>query len=91
MPNGEQLNEQLEFEERIKAMLPDDRTVFIAKQVYTITTKFDDIDKKVTKLDGKVDNLSLGGVSKKTSAVSGGATGGIIAAIMIVVDYFLKR
>ncbi len=68
MPNGDDLNEQLEFEERIKAMTPEDRTVFIAKQVYALTSK--------------VDTLAVGGISKRTSATTGGITAAVIIGIV---------
>lgn len=64
MPNGDELNDQLEFEERIKAMTPDDRTVFIAKQVYALTNK--------------VECLSTGGTTKKASAATSGITAAVI-------------
>ena len=67
-PESGDLNEQLEFEERIKTMSLDDRTVFIAKQVYALTTK--------------VECLSVGGISKKASATSGGITAGIIVGVI---------
>ena len=75
MPNGDALNEQLEFEERIKSMTPDDRIIFVAKQTYALTTRFDI-------LDTKLDNLGVGGVGKKTSVVSGGVTAGVIVGII---------
>ena len=82
MPNGEALNEELEFEERMKAKSPDDRTIFIAKQTYALINKFDSMDKKVDALDVKFDSFSVGGVSKKASAASGGITAAIIVGII---------
>jgi len=79
MSNGDELNEQLEFEERIKSMPPDERTIFIAKQTYALTNKFDSLDKKL-------DNYAGMGVSRKTSA----ATGGITAAVLLGIVEGLK-
>lgn len=91
MPNGEELNEQLEFEERIKDMPSEDRTIFIAKQAYALTNKFGSIERKVDALDVKFDNFNGVGISKKTSAVSGGITGGIIAVAIALIEYFRGR
>ncbi len=83
MPNGEALNEQLEFEERIKDMSLDDRTIFIAKQTYALTNKFDDIDRKIADLDTKFDSFTIeGGSSKRVSAATGGITAAIIVGIV---------
>jgi hypothetical protein len=72
---GDELNEQLEFEERIKAMSPDDRTIFIAKQTYALTSKVD-------AMDVKLDGINGGGTTKKASALSGGITAGVIVGII---------
>ncbi len=82
MANGEALNEQLEFEERIQKMPPDERTVFIAKQTYALTNKFDSIDKKVTDLDAKFDNFNGIGINKKTVATTSGITTAILIGIV---------
>ena len=58
MPNGSELTNQLEFEERIKSIPPEERIIFIAKQTYTLTTKFDSMNKKFTDLDTKLDNIT---------------------------------
>jgi len=82
VPNGDELNEQLEFEERMKAMPPDDRTIFIAKQTYALANKFDAMDKKFTDLDTKFDNFNGTGVNKKTVATTSGITSAIIVGII---------
>lgn len=82
MPNGEDLNEQLEFEERIQKMSSDDRTIFIAKQTYALTNKFDGIDRKVTALNTRFDTFNGVGISKKTSATTGGITAAVIIGIV---------
>ena len=77
MPNGDELNEQLEFEERIKAMTPDDRSIFIAKQVYALT--------------GKVDTLASNGISKRMVATTSGITVTTIIAIVEGIRALLGR
>ena len=84
MPNGVELNEQLEFEERMRALSSEERQIFISKQVYALNDKFGE-------LETKIDSISVIGVSKKTSALSGGITGGIIAGIITAVEYLTKR
>jgi len=68
MPNGDELNEQLEFEERIRSMSADDRTIFIAKQVYALTTK--------------VDALNGVGANRKVVAATSGITAATIIGIV---------
>jgi len=83
MPNGSILNEELEFSERITHMTPDERTIFVAKQTYTLTTKFDNISTKVDALDTKFDEcISGNGANKKTSGVTGGVTAAVIVGIV---------
>lgn len=75
MPNGEALNENLEFIERIKRMPPDERSLEMARLTYSLVEKVD-------ALDTKMDNLSMGGISKKASAASGGITAAVIIGIV---------
>ena len=79
---ADELNEQLEFEERIKTMPPDDRTIFIAQQTYFLTSKVDKINTKVDCLDTKLDNFAISGITKKTSATTGGITAAVIIGIV---------
>ncbi len=90
-PDGEALNEQLEFDERIKAMLPDDRTIFIAKQAYVLTNKLDNMEKKVTALDTKFDNFNGIGVNKKTIATTSGITSAIIVGVIEGIKLILGK
>lgn len=85
MPNGEALNEELEFEERIKNLSPDERSIFLAKQAYALTSKFDRLEKKFDECSG------MGYANKKVSALSGGLTGGIAAVLIVVIQYFRSR
>ena len=75
MPNSGDLNEQLEFEERIKSMPSDERTIFIAKQTYALTNKFDAIDKKL-------DSLTGNGINRKAVATTSGITSALIVGII---------
>ena len=77
MPDSDSLNEQLEFEERIRSMTPDDRTIFIAKQVYSLANK--------------VDNLSGNGVSKKIVATTSGFTTAIVIGIIEGIKAIIGR
>ncbi len=81
MPNGEDLNELLEFEKRIKEMPSEDRSIFIARQTYTLMTKMDGLDKK---FDETIE------YKKKVSAISGGVSGGIIAGIITLFEFFRR-
>jgi len=92
MPDGNEINEQLEFIERIKAMPPDERSLETARLTYTLVSKVDVLDTKVTSLDTKFDDcISGNGSNKKTSAISGGVTGGIIATVIALIEYFKGR
>ncbi len=75
MPNGNQLNEQLEFEERVKALSPDERSIFIANQTYTLVNKVDNLSVKFDSFNGT-------GVNKKTIATTSGITSAIIVGII---------
>ncbi len=77
MPNGDVINDRLEFQERIKAMPVEERTTETALMIYDLITK--------------VETLAVGGTSKKASAMSGGITGGIIAAGIALAEYFRPR
>ncbi len=72
MSNGEYINERLEFQERIKTMPPDERTMETALMVYDLGRKFDEC----------IAN------KKRVSALSGGISGAIIAGIIALIEYF---
>ncbi len=67
-PNGDVINDRLEFQERIKAMPIEERTTEAALMIYDLITK--------------VESLSVGGTSKKTSAASGAVTAGVVVGII---------
>jgi len=92
MSNGEAINEQLEFMERIRQMPPDDRSLEMARLTYTLTGKVDGLGKTVAALDTKFDECITGtGTSKKASALSGGLSGMAMAIIIGVIEYFRPR
>lgn len=72
MSNGKEINERLEFQERIKVMESEERTVETALMVYDLGRRFDEC----------IDN------KKKVSAISGGISGAIIAGIIALIEYF---
>jgi len=76
MPSDD-LNEQLEFEERMKSMSPDDRTIFIAKQVYSLTNK--------------VECLTGIGTSKKVVATTSGITTAIIIGVIEAIKLMIGK
>ncbi len=77
MPNGEEINERLEFQERIKKLPVEDRTTETALMVYDLSQKIDVV------IDSKI--------SKKVGAVSGGITAAITSIIIGVIHYFITR
>jgi len=81
MPNGNELNELMEFENHFKEKLPDERLLFIAQQTYYLTNKVDSLNIKFD------DCISGNTNNKKTSAVSGGISGGIMAGIALLIEY----
>jgi hypothetical protein len=88
MPNGDALNDQLEFEERINTMDLNGRSIFNAKGIYALSIKVDVLNDKFDALDKKFDEcLDNGGANKKASAISGGITGGIVGVIIAVIEY----
>ncbi len=84
MPNGEAINEQLEFTERIRAMSSDDRSIYTAQKVYELTIKYEKLNNK---FDSCFDNRS----NKKTSIATGGIAGFAVAVIIGIIEYFTKR
>lgn len=76
------LNEQLEFEERMRSMSPDDRQVFIANQTYALCKQFDNMEQKISDIDTKFDNLNGLGVNRKTIATTSGITSAIIIGLI---------
>ncbi len=78
MANGEQINERLEFQERMKGLPTDfDRTMETALMLYDLSHKFDEA----------IDTNK----NKKISAISGGITGGIMGGIMLLIEYLRGR
>ena len=75
--NGEAINERLEFQERIKGLPPEERTMETALMLYDLSHKFDEA----------IDTNK----NKKISAISGGITGGIMGGIMVAIEYFRGR
>jgi hypothetical protein len=92
MANGEDLNNQLEFIERITKMKPSERTLETARLTYSLVGKVDSLSSKVDTLDTKFDECGItGGNTKKTSAISGGAVAFVVSVIAGVVSYFTNK
>ena len=77
MSNGKDINERLEFQERIKIMPIEERTTETALMIYDLSHKFDGC-------------VNIKG-SKKAGAVSGGITATIISVVIAVIEYFRGR
>ncbi len=69
MPNGEQINDRLEFQKRIKDMPLEERTSETALMVYDLSHKFDTLSFR-------------GEVSRKTVATTSGITSAVIIGII---------
>jgi hypothetical protein len=85
MPNGDELNEQLEFKQRIKSMTLEERSVFNAEGIYALTEKMEALG---TKMDScLIDN-------KKSAEKFGAASGGLISIVVGIIaglfNYFTK-
>ncbi len=77
MPNGEELNTQLEFKERVKAMPVEERTVFIAEQIFLLTQQ--------------ITSLNIHATARKAGLTTGGVAGTVMAIIIGIINYFLRR
>ena len=80
MPNGNELNEQLEFEERIRRWSEPEQ--FIARQVYKMASACPAHDRRIKALE---DN------TKKSAGITGGISGTITGTIVGIISYFTGR
>ena len=69
MPNGKQINDRLEFQERIKSLPVEERTTETALMVYDLTHKFDEY------ATGKRDGAITGGISGTITGILIGVIG----------------
>ena len=84
MPNGDALNEQLEFMERMKKMSLEERSFEMARLSYTLVTKVEALDSKFN------DCISNKG-SKKMSATTSGITAAVIIGLVEGIKTLLGR
>ena len=78
----EDLTDQLEFENRIKDMTPLECSMYVARQTYRLSNQVDEINKKIDDYMKPAD--------KRIGAISGGISGGIIAASIAVIEYIRR-
>ena len=77
MPNGKEINDRLEFQERIKSLAIEERTTETALMIYDLNHKFDEY----------LDPLK----GKRDGAITGGISGAIIGIVIGVINYFTNR
>jgi len=82
MPNGNYVNNELEFEKSI-ANMPD-RTLleFVARQNYETCIRCEKHNIRITALENE---------SKRISGITGGITGTIAAIVIGVINYFVRN
>lgn len=80
MPNGNYVNQELDFEKRISGMA--DRTLleFVARQNYNTSIHLEKHNKRIVSLESQ---------SKKISGIAGGITGTIAGVIIGVINYLV--
>ena len=82
MPNGRYWLNDLELESRMKEMSDRELLEFTARQSYEVCIVAQDNRKRVEKLEGK--NNKMFGVSSGAGTIIG-------AAIVTVINYFMRR
>ena len=92
MANGDELNAELTFEKQIVGM--DDRKLleFTARQVFEIKgeqVKFQAACDQVPDHEKRIATLESG--SRKSSVISGGIAGTILAVVIGIIEYFTKK
>jgi hypothetical protein len=82
MANGHEINEELEFKERIRKMTSEERTLFVAEQTYDLTNT-------VSVLAKKFDDCLDPAQGRKAGALTGGITGTVTAILVGLANYFM--
>ncbi len=82
MPNGNYVNQELDFEKRINGMADRQLLEFVARQNYETCIRCEKHDSRITALE--IDN-------KKISGIFGGIAGTIAAAIIAIINYFVRN
>jgi len=81
MPNGNYVNQELDFEKRISGMGDRALLEFVARQNYDTIAKLDKHNTRIATLENE---------SKKISGIFGGVAGTITAAVIAVINYFAR-
>jgi ribosomal protein L6P/L9E len=81
MPNGNYVNNELEFEKQIASLQDRALLEFVARQNYETCIRCEKHNVRITALENQ---------SKKTSGIAGGIAGTITAIIIGVISYFTK-
>lgn len=92
MPNGNELNAELEFEQKMLGMSDRALSEFTARAVFEMKQEQSQLalicsqvplnDKRITALEGG---------SKKASAISGGIAGTVLAIIIGLIEFFTNK
>ena len=82
MPNGNYVNQELEFEKRITGMGDRDLLEFVARQNYDTSIKLDKHGQRIFLLENQ---------SKKISGIFGGIAGLISAIVVGTINYFVGK
>ncbi len=81
MPNGKNMNEQLQFREHLQKMNPEEKIDFIASEVYFMRDT-------LSKLPCRNGECSEGRINIKQRA---GIASGVAAGIYLIVEAVLRR
>lgn len=92
MPNGEAINEELEFKEHIKKMADRELLEFTASTIFDMQTRCQTEDGRITELETHGARITtLETQSKKMFGITGGA-GAIVGGLIIAgLNYLAAR
>ncbi len=83
MPNGGEINDELEFKEHIKDMSEREILVFVAEKAYDHDIRMGKVEQCIE--DAKVEAKA---VSRKSGTVSGTISSVIVSAVIGLISYF---
>ena len=82
MPNGNYVNQELDFEKRISKMPDRQLLEFVARQNYETSIQLGKHSSRITSLENQ---------SRKISGIFGGIAGLISAIIVGIINYFVRN
>ena len=82
MPNGNYVNQELDFEKLISGMNDHDLLKFVARQNYDTCIRCEKHNARITNLENQ---------SKKMSGIFGGIAGTITAVVIGIINYFVGK